>query len=74
MKYTIHYSRKVRIAAYDMLEIAYTQEFDEKTDPDIAFETIRNNVNAWIESEKERLIEKRLKELPRPETAAEDEE
>ncbi|MCD6325149.1 hypothetical protein J7L97_02545 [Candidatus Bathyarchaeota archaeon] len=74
MKYTIHYSRKVRIAAYDMLEIGYIHEFDEKTDPDIAFECMRNTVESWIQSEKERLLEKRLEELPRPETAAEDEE
>jgi len=74
MKYTIHYSRKVRIAAYDMLEIAYTHEFDEKTDPDIAFASMRTTVDNWIEFEKRRLLEKRLKELPRPETAAEDEE
>ena len=66
MKFTVFYGRKVRVAAYDMLEIALTQEFDtaETRIPE-AFNRVRGYVDEWVEKERDRLLEK---SVPRPET------
>jgi len=66
MKFTVFYGRKVRVAAYDMLEIALTQEFDtaEARIPE-AFNRVKGYVDEWIEKERDRLLEK---SVPRPDT------
>ena len=33
MKYTVHYSRKIRVADYDMLEVGLSREFDDSVTP-----------------------------------------
>ena len=63
MKYTIFYERKVRVAAYDMMTIGLTMEFDETTNPNDAFENVKSKVEKWISEERDRLLEKNF---PRP--------
>jgi len=65
MKYTVFYGRKVRVAAYDMLEVSLSMEFDSAVTPylDGAFEIVKSQVDEWIGKEQERLLEK---SVPRP--------
>lgn len=64
MKYTVHYSRKVRVVAYDMLEIGLIQEFDSaEIHIQQGFERVKSYVDEWIEKERDRLLEK---SVPRP--------
>jgi len=64
MKYTVIYGRKVRVAAYDMLDVSLTMEFDTAITPlDTAFDTVKSQVNQWIQQEQDRLLEK---SVPRP--------
>jgi len=65
MRFAITYGRKVRTKAYDMLEISFYQEFDERTDPEQAFESVKTRVEAWIEKECDRILEKSVR---RPES------
>jgi len=63
LKYTIFYQRKVRAQAYEMLEIGLSREFDTSETPtEAGFAEVRDRVNAWIDEERERLLEK---EAPR---------
>jgi hypothetical protein len=65
MKFTIQYSRKLRVCAYDMLEIGLVQEFDSaEINMQQAFDRIKGWVDEWIEKERDRLLEK---SVPRPE-------
>ena len=59
MKFTVHYTRKVRVAAYDMLEIGLSREFDtaQMHIPE-GFRQVRSYVDEWIEKERNRLLEK----------------
>jgi len=62
MKYTVHYSRKVRVVAYDMLEIGLSQEFDSaETHIPQAFDRVKSYVDEWIEKERDRLLAKSVK-------------
>lgn len=62
MKYTIQYSRKVRVAAYDMLEIGLVQEFDSaEVSMQQGFDRVKGWVNEWTEKERDRLLEKSVK-------------
>lgn len=56
MKYTVVYSRKVRVKAYESMEIGLFQEFDERTDPESAFESVKTRVEAWIDRESDRIL------------------
>lgn len=58
MKYTIVYGRKVRVAAYDMLEISLVKEFDETTPKQEAFKRVKGWVESWIEGTSDELMEK----------------
>ena len=72
MKYTVFYERKVRVAAYDMLTVGLSQEFDDSVIPkDVAFEYVRDRVDGWVEEERNRLLEK---SVPRPKPEEEDED
>ena len=52
MKYTVHYSRKTRLAEFDMLEIGLSQEFDDSMTPyEMGFVMVRDKVEAWIRDE-----------------------
>lgn len=64
MKYAITYGRKVRAAAYEMLEISMIMEFDETTRPGEAIVKVRDMVNHWIADELDRLLKE---SVPRPE-------
>lgn len=56
LKYTIHYQRKVQVRPYEMLEIGLTEEFNaEFRGHDKMLKRIRDQVDKWIETEKERL-------------------
>ena len=49
MKYTVHYSRKIRLAEFDVLEISLTKEFDDSLTPyEMSFTMVKNKVEAWI--------------------------
>lgn len=64
MKYGISYSRKVRTRAYEMLEISLYMEFDTGLmDVEDAFKMVRDKVDKWIESERERIFMKEGRRL-----------
>jgi len=65
MKFSIFFERKIRVAAYDMLTIGLSMEFDSAVTPslDQAFETVKAQVNVWIQTEQDRLPNKAV---PRP--------
>lgn len=66
MKFGISYNRKVKAGkTYEMLEIGMYAEFDSgEHNPNKAFKAVRDQVNKWIEEERDRI----LKEcVPRPE-------
>ena len=70
MKFTVHYSRKVKAGlAYEMLEIGLVYQSDDSVAPprDV-FERVRSMVNSWIEEERDRLLKTSVK---RPETERE---
>jgi len=49
MKYTVHYSRKTRLADYDMLEVGLSREFDDSVTPvEAGYTYVRDQVEAWI--------------------------
>jgi len=49
MKYTVHYSRKTRLADYDMLEVGLSREFDDSVTPvEAGYTSVRDQVEAWI--------------------------
>jgi len=52
MKYTVHYSRKTRLADYDMLEVGLSREFDDSVTPvEAGYTSVRDQVEAWIGEE-----------------------
>jgi len=52
MKYTVHYSRKTRLADYDMLELGLSIEFDDSVTPvEAGYTSVRDQVEAWISEE-----------------------
>jgi len=52
MKYTVHYSRKTRLAEFDTLEVGLTKEFDDSVTPyEMGFTMVKNKVEAWIRKE-----------------------
>lgn len=52
MKYTVSYSRKIRVADYDMLELGLLREFDDSVTPVKAgYTLVRNQVEEWISEE-----------------------
>lgn len=62
MKFTVHYSRKVRTQAYEMLEIGLVAEFDSAiTNIDEAFDFVKDKVNLWIEDERDRILREEVK-------------
>lgn len=63
MKYTVFYERKLRVAAYDMLTIGLSMEFDETTSLGDAYQNVKGMVEKWIEEEQDRLLDKKV---PRP--------
>ena len=72
MRYTVFYERKVRVAAFDMLTIGLSEEFDDSVMPkDAAFEYVRKRVDEWVEEERNRLLEKSVPR-PKPEEEGED--
>jgi len=52
MKYTVHYSRKIRVADYDMLEVGLSREFDDSVTPvEAGYTYVRDQVKQWISEE-----------------------
>jgi len=62
MRYAITYSRKLRVKAYDMIEISLHREFDETTPIEEAYKQVRDQVKRWINEERERVMKD---EIPR---------
>lgn len=56
MKYIIIYSRKVRVKAYESMEIGLHMEYDERTKPQDAFPQVRDHVEEWIAQERDRIL------------------
>jgi len=68
VRYTVFYERKVRVAAFDMLTIGLSEEFDDSVMPkDAAFDYVRKRVDGWVEEERNRLLEKSFPDLTREE-------
>jgi len=52
VKYTISYSRKIRVADYDMLELGLLREFDDSVTPvEAGYTSVRDQVEEWISEE-----------------------
>lgn len=60
MKYTIIYGRRVRVKAFESMEIGLHMEFDSRISPiahiDEAFRMVRNRVEGWIAIEQDRIL------------------
>ena len=56
MKYTVIYTRKVRVKAYESMEIGLHMEFDETTLSEEAFFIVRDQVDEWIKREQDRIL------------------
>ena len=63
MKYTVSYSRKVKAGlSYEMLEIFASVESDTGIEPmEAAFGRVQGFVDAMIDRERDRLLEKSVK-------------
>jgi len=56
MKYTVVYTRKIRVKPYESMEIGLTAEFDSAiTNVDEAFDFVKDKVNLWIADERRRI-------------------
>lgn len=55
-KFSVEYSRTVRVKAYEIVKIGLVEEFDDEfTSYDEAFCNVQAHVQIWIEQELERL-------------------
>ena len=69
MKYTVIYARKVRVKAYESMEIGLHMEFDTTTNATDAFRMVRDTVEGWISEQSDRVLAAHGKrpEVPREE-------
>lgn len=56
MTYTIIYTRKVRVTAYESMNIGLHKECNEHKDPETAFKEVRTQVEKWIAEEQDRIL------------------
>ena len=57
LKFSVEYRRTVQVAPYESLSISIIEEFNkEETSQREAFDSVRNQVDYWIDTERERLI------------------
>ena len=71
MKYSVSYSRKVRVAEFDMLEVSLVQEFDDSLTPrESGFMTVRDFVEERTREETKRLLAERVSGLEPAKTEA----
>ena len=67
MKYTISYARKESVqkdGAYSSVEIGLHKEFDETTPTEEAYGLVRNQVEKWLQDEKNRIQSERSTVAP----------
>lgn len=56
LKFSVEYRRTVQVAPYESLSIGIIEEFNkEETSHREAFDSVRNQVDYWVETECERL-------------------
>ena len=56
MTYTVIYTRKVRTAAYETMEIGLHKESNETRSPEDVFKEVRDQVEKWIQEETDRIV------------------
>ena len=54
MTYTVVYTRKVRTGAYETMEIGLHKQSDETRRPEDVFKEVRDQVEKWIQEERDK--------------------